>query len=308
MRRRDSAEYSASLLHQVSKEPSTMTKWVNRGLRKHLLLGVAWLVADPAFRGQILHSTGTRPPFEVATIKPWKPVAPPPSQEGGGVPKKVMKASPVGENPKISDRVQFIGQTALLIQSAYNLPAGSGKRIVGAPDWVESESNRYQIQAKIEDSLYAAMQSMPSAQRLEQIAWMEQSLLANRFKLRLHFETRDMPVYALVVAKGGPKLTAAKDGEPATLSALANGQGSDMTAKAVTLAEFANSPFSLQRPVDDPLWIRPDCREDTASNSHGSQNSLLFRVPARKRLLMRRPSSQRFRSSLDFGSCLRRPR
>ena len=237
-----------------------MTKWVNRGLRKHLLLGVACLVADPAFRGQILHSTGTRPSFEVATIKPWKPVAPPPSQEGGGVPKKVMKASPVGDNPKISDRVQFIGQTALLIQSAYNLPAGSGKRIVGAPNWVESESNRYQIQAKIEDSLYAAMQSMPSAQRLEQIAWMEQSLLANRFKLRLHFETRDMPVYALVVAKGGPKLTAAKDGEPATLSALANGRGSDMTAKAVTLAEFANSPLLASatggRPVVDQTGLQ----------------------------------------------------
>ncbi len=35
---------------------------------------------------------------------------------------------------------------------------------------------------------------------------MLQSLLADRFKLKVHFETREMPVYELVVAKGGPKL------------------------------------------------------------------------------------------------------
>ena len=39
---------------------------------------------------------------------------------------------------------------------------------------------------------------------------MEQSLLADRFKLKVHFETREMPVYALEVAKGGPKLALAK--------------------------------------------------------------------------------------------------
>ena len=35
---------------------------------------------------------------------------------------------------------------------------------------------------------------------------MKQSLLADRFKLKSHFETREMPVYDLVIAKGGPKL------------------------------------------------------------------------------------------------------
>jgi hypothetical protein len=34
-----------------------------------------------------------------------------------------------------------------------------------------------------------------------------------RFKLKVHFETREVPVYTLVVAKDGPKLTSAKDGE-----------------------------------------------------------------------------------------------
>ncbi len=36
---------------------------------------------------------------------------------------------------------------------------------------------------------------------------MEQSLLADRFHLKVHFETRDLPVYTLTIAKGGPKMS-----------------------------------------------------------------------------------------------------
>ena len=43
---------------------------------------------------------------------------------------------------------------------------------------------------------------------------MQQTLLVDRFKLTVHFETRVMPVYALVLAKGGPKLTPAKPTPP----------------------------------------------------------------------------------------------
>ncbi len=39
---------------------------------------------------------------------------------------------------------------------------------------------------------------------------MMQSLLADRFKLKVHFEMRELPVYALVVAKGGPKVKLTK--------------------------------------------------------------------------------------------------
>ena len=59
------------------------------------------------------------------------------------------------------------------------------------------------MQAKIDDTKLAAMQKMTSSQQREQVSLMEQSLLADRFKLKIHFETREMPVYALVVAKGG---------------------------------------------------------------------------------------------------------
>src|SRR5207247_491253 len=40
---------------------------------------------------------------------------------------------------------------------------------------------------------------------------MLQSLLEDRFQLRFHRETRDMPIYALTVAKGGPKIKLSED-------------------------------------------------------------------------------------------------
>ena len=155
-----------------------------------------------------------------------------------------MKVAPVGVRGQSTDRVHFIGQAALLIASAYNLPIGSeGRRIVNAPDWLNSEAERYELQAKIEESLFAAMQKMPPSQQRDQVALMEQSLLADRFKLKVHFETRQMPVYALVVAKDGPKLSVAKEGEASKLFVLDSEQGSEVTAQGVTLDEFIHSPL-----------------------------------------------------------------
>ena len=105
------------------------------------------------------------------------------------------------------------------------------------------------FEAKIDDSLFAAMQKMTPAQQREQVDLMEQSLLADRFKLKVHFETRELPVYALVVAKGGPKLTPAKDGERSNISSF----HSEIAAKAVTLDDFATS--SLWTPIGGRLVV-----------------------------------------------------
>jgi uncharacterized protein (TIGR03435 family) len=87
-----------------------------------------------------------------------------------------------------------------VIALAYNIPpamlnAYEG-RVVSGPDWVRSEV--YNIDAKAE---------MPTTET--QLKLMLQALLAERFKLRVHHETREMPVYALVTAKSGLKLQAA---------------------------------------------------------------------------------------------------
>lgn len=193
-------------------------------------------------QSQILHATGDRPSFEVATIKPWKRTPTPPA-DGASAPVKVMKVAPVDAGPPTTNQLHMVLPISILITSAYNLPVGSGNRILGGPDWLRQDIDQFEIHAKIEDSEYAAMQKMTPAQQHERVALMEQSLLADRFKLQVHFETREMPVYALVAAKGGPRLTPAKDGESARLSSLGHEQGMKMTATAITLDQFVHSPL-----------------------------------------------------------------
>lgn len=158
-----------------------------------------------------------------------------------------MKIFPTGSPAQISDHVHFIGQIEILLASAFNLPIAAEDRIIGAPEWVQQESNHYQLEAKIDDTLFASMHTMTSAQQGEQIALMEQALLADRLKLRYHLETRDLPMYQIVLAKGGPKLTPAKAGEANRLSTVSSVHGTELTAVAVTLNQLARSPFLLGR-------------------------------------------------------------
>jgi uncharacterized protein (TIGR03435 family) len=84
----------------------------------------------------------------------------------------------------------------MLIQSAYNVKPWE---ISGGPGWLTTDG--YNIEAKTEGN--------PTFQ--EKLA-MLRPLLANRFQLKFHRETRQMPVYSLTVAKNGPKLQATASG------------------------------------------------------------------------------------------------
>ena len=64
---------------------------------------------------------------------------------------------------------------------------------ISGPEWIASE--RFDIAAKL-----------PAGAAREQIRDMVQTLLLDRFQLKLHHETKEFPVYALVVGKGGPKM------------------------------------------------------------------------------------------------------
>jgi uncharacterized protein (TIGR03435 family) len=72
-------------------------------------------------------------------------------------------------------------------------------QLIGGPDWINSD--RYNIQAKV----------ARDATRDELMA-MLQALLAERFKLQVHRETRELPIYLLTVAKGGIKATPSREG------------------------------------------------------------------------------------------------
>ena len=222
------------------------------------LLAMAGIIRMIPMYGQILHASGPLPSFEVATIKPWRrpptppPPPPPPPSDGIAAPNPALpdKVAPINTHGQTTDRMHSILTARLLIAFAYNVPFGFERiRVVGGPDWLGSDD--YEIQAKIEDSLYAAMQKMNPAQQREQVNLMEQSLLADRFKLKVHFETREMPGFALVIAKGGPKLRPAKDGESSRLSVRQN----EMTATAISIDQWIHSPFLGGRMVADQTGL-----------------------------------------------------
>lgn len=123
--------------------------------------------------------------FDAASVKP----ADMPKPDGRG---RIFIAPPSG-GPGTKDpgriRYPFMSLKALLM-TAYDVKT---YQIVG-PVWLDSE--RFEITA-----------TMPPETTKEQFHVMLQNLLAERFKLVIHKENKELPMYALEVAKNGPKLT-----------------------------------------------------------------------------------------------------
>jgi uncharacterized protein (TIGR03435 family) len=99
----------------------------------------------------------------------------------------------------------------MLIKNAYGV---DNNQISGAPKWIGSE--RYEVEARIDSNTAYALSKLSGDQLKLAHQRMLQALLADRFKLTLHSETRDLPVYLLVIGKGGPKIHEAKPGDTYT--------------------------------------------------------------------------------------------
>lgn len=111
-----------------------------------------------------------------------------------------------------------------IVREAYGLSFGG--QIVGAPDWVGSE--RFDIDAKVSGDDAEAFHKLD----LDQVRQMVRPILADRFKLVAHSETRILPVYALVIAKSGLKMKQATPDETSP-----NGvKGGDAVAKLGRMA------------------------------------------------------------------------
>jgi uncharacterized protein (TIGR03435 family) len=123
------------------------------------------------------------------------------------------------------------GATTLLslIYIAYG-PLMPGQ-IAGWPAW--STSAEFDIEAKMDEDTAAALQKLPQKQQATRRRLMLQSLLADRFNLRVHHEIKTLPIYELVVAKGGSKLKESNARETNT-----NGIGR-LTAQAMPMADLA---------------------------------------------------------------------
>jgi uncharacterized protein (TIGR03435 family) len=125
-------------------------------------------------------AAGESPTFEAASIKPAAP------QTGPGM-RVMMRGGPGSPDP---GQITYSNVSLKnVVMTAYGI---KGYQISG-PKWLDSE--RFDIVAKI---------AMGATK--EQFQMMLQNLLAERFKLAVHRETKELPIYALVVGKGGPKL------------------------------------------------------------------------------------------------------
>ena len=118
--------------------------------------------------------------FEVASIKP----APP---QGGGRFMVMMRGGPGTPDPGQLTYANVSLRNILM--NAYGVKTYQ----ISGPGWLDTE--RFDLTAKI-----------PKGATKEDLKVMLQSFLADRFKLTLHREQKELPIYALVVAKGGPKL------------------------------------------------------------------------------------------------------
>ncbi|MGA2574710.1 MAG: M56 and DUF3738 domain-containing protein [Bryobacteraceae bacterium] len=125
-----------------------------------------------------------RPTFDVASIKP----------DHGGTGLFRISVEP-GRFVADNATVKF------LLVEAYHVKES---QISGAPGWLDSE--HYDVEAKLGDSSNDVQRKLNSDEQGAQVRLMLQSLLADRFKLTLHHESKELPIYALLVAKSGPKL------------------------------------------------------------------------------------------------------
>ena len=105
----------------------------------------------------------------------------------------------------------FVANTTLqaLIRLAYGV---EDNQISGAPKWINSD--KYEVEAKMDGATSAELAKLSDDQREPARKRMLQALIEDRFKLMLHREIKELPLYSLVVAKNGPKLQETKPGEP----------------------------------------------------------------------------------------------
>jgi uncharacterized protein (TIGR03435 family) len=145
------------------------------------VLVLTGLANTSQIRAQLPGAPAARPEFEVASIKP---------NDSGST---SMKFPFPSGGRLTSTNINL----KTLISFAYKVP---GFEVTGGPGWVNSD--RYDVTAKSAETNIG----------VDQYRLMVQSLLADRFQLAVHRETKEVPVYAVLPAKNGPRLPEAKPG------------------------------------------------------------------------------------------------
>jgi uncharacterized protein (TIGR03435 family) len=177
--------------------------------------------APPVSSSPAPAATDTQPVFEVAAIKENH-------SANGNSNSDTNQGRFKATNVSLKNLIQY---------DAYGIP---GPRILDGPKWLDSA--KFDIDAKTEDSVTEHLQGLDNKQRKAESQAMFQQLLADRFKLAVHWETRELPIYALVVLKNGSKLQPTKEtGDGSGTSTNGNGSTVQFTAKNISIPELAES-------------------------------------------------------------------
>jgi uncharacterized protein (TIGR03435 family) len=170
------------------------------------LTAVAW-VRIPVQAG--VDSNVTPRVYEIVSIKPQKPGTP-------------------GSFQDLPNGFRDTGVVfAALVREAYGLILPS--QVVGMPAWAESEP--YDVETRVDAGTVEEWKRISEKDRWKQEQPMLQALLADRCRLRIHRETRELPLYDLVIAKGGLKMREAAPKEE-TYEYMGGGR---LTAHAMTM-------------------------------------------------------------------------
>jgi uncharacterized protein (TIGR03435 family) len=130
-------------------------------------------------------STGDQPRFEVASVKPSPPGGRIGSMDGGPIPPGPFNMANHDPERITWTKIRLIR----VLMMAYDLP---GARISG-PGWLDTE-------------MYDIVAPVPKGTTVADFKLMVRNLLAERFKLTLHRETKEVSGYALEIARGGLKI------------------------------------------------------------------------------------------------------
>jgi uncharacterized protein (TIGR03435 family) len=208
--------------------------------------GVLLVLATAAsmLPGWIVFAQTPRPAFEVASVKRNAADAAGIRPEGGAT----FAVHPGGRLTVVFNPISN------LITNAYGVAL---YQLIGAPDWVNSE--RYDVEAR-----------GPANAGQKEMMLMLQTLLADRFAMKVRLETREMPAYILTVAKGGSKLhfitpedCIPRDSSKPNPDAAANVCGSNHLSRDGWNATHISMPgvtgvltLALRGPVIDQTGIR----------------------------------------------------
>ena len=162
-----------------------------------------------------------------------------------------------------------------LMQWAYGMPE---RQILDAPSWFAS--TRFDIEAKSDAETDSQLRSVAPEQERELKRRMVQALLGERCGLKLHPETRTLPAYDLILAKGGSKLQPSQaDGR--TVSAgntYFNGQGLNISLIAQQLSQIAGRVVVDKTNLPDRYDLKLQWTPDNAPITDNSAPSLFTAI------------------------------